>query len=204
MPVWLLESLISLTAGFVGEDTVTVFIDDRGHQGPGGPKSADKSFTVRVQGGPPLDIDVLSTLIRTSQYDQLYDFDFDSDVDDDDLTYFVKEIKKTSFGDANFDGRFDSADLISIFVAAHYEDGIPINSVWATGDWNADGEFDSGDLVRAFIDGGYEAASTLGPDSVRRGFRRDHGSLWAPGLELARHRLAPGVLLVGPKPIPYS
>ena len=58
-------------------------------------------------------------------------------------------------GDANQDGTFDSADLILVFKAGEYEDGIPGNSTWAEGDWNCDGDFTTSDLVAALQDGGY-------------------------------------------------
>ena len=74
-------------------------------------------------------------------------------------TTWVHEIANTYFGDSNLDGEFNSADLVSIFVAGEYEDAIGGNSTWATGDWSGNGEFDSADLVLAFQDGGYE----LGP-----------------------------------------
>lgn len=59
-------------------------------------------------------------------------------------------------GDTTLDGIFDSSDLIAVFTAGQYEDGLPLNSRWADGDWNADGEFDSGDLVAALQTGKYE------------------------------------------------
>ena len=59
-------------------------------------------------------------------------------------------------GDSNRDGFFDSTDLVVVFVAGEYEDGIPENSTWETGDWNGDREFDTSDLVWAFVHGDYE------------------------------------------------
>ena len=58
-------------------------------------------------------------------------------------------------GDANGDGRFDSSDLITVFQAGEYEDGVPRNSTFAEGDWNGDREFDTRDLVAAFQAGTY-------------------------------------------------
>ncbi len=58
-------------------------------------------------------------------------------------------------GDSNSDGVFNSADLILIFVAGEYEDGVQLNSSFETGDWNLDGEFDSSDLILAFQMGNY-------------------------------------------------
>jgi hypothetical protein len=52
---------------------------------------------------------------------------------------------------------FDSADLVSVFQAGEYEDGLPGNSTFEEGDWNGDGEFDSSDLVFVFQLGNYVA-----------------------------------------------
>src|SRR5690606_3483810 len=46
-------------------------------------------------------------------------------------------------GDANGDLVFDTADLIQVFAAGQYEDGVAADSDWSTGDWNDDGEFTS-------------------------------------------------------------
>ena len=67
-------------------------------------------------------------------------------------------------GDANMDGLFNSGDIVTVFVAGEYEDGVPLNSVWETGDFNGDREFDSGDLVTAMTAGGYGAAATAVPE----------------------------------------
>ncbi|MEZ6120971.1 MAG: hypothetical protein R3C28_30990 [Pirellulaceae bacterium] len=74
-----------------------------------------------------------------------------------DFVFMIKRILLTDFGDANLDGRFDSKDLIAVFQAGEYEDGIDGNSGWAEGDWSGDGDFDTQDLVVAFTDGGYTA-----------------------------------------------
>ena len=58
-------------------------------------------------------------------------------------------------GDANNDGKFDSSDLVAVFQAGEYEDGIAGNSDWAEGDWSGDGDFDTSDLVLAFQSGRY-------------------------------------------------
>ena len=58
-------------------------------------------------------------------------------------------------GDANTDGVFNSADLVAIFQAGKYEDGVVGGTHWMHGDWNCDSEFDSSDLVVAFQGGSY-------------------------------------------------
>jgi hypothetical protein len=62
-------------------------------------------------------------------------------------------------GDSNGDGIFNSSDLIVVFQAGEYEDGIAGNSTFEEGDWNRDGDFDSADLVLAFQKGNYVSAS---------------------------------------------
>ncbi|MBM99303.1 MAG: hypothetical protein CMJ77_09265 [Planctomycetaceae bacterium] len=59
-------------------------------------------------------------------------------------------------GDSNGDDAFDSTDLIMVFEAGEYEDGVPNNSDFSEGDWNQDGDFDTTDLVVAFEAGRYE------------------------------------------------
>ena len=61
-------------------------------------------------------------------------------------------------GDSNGDGIFNNSDLILVFQAGEYEDGIAGNSTFQEGDWNGDGEFDSGDLVFVFEAGTYTEA----------------------------------------------
>ncbi len=68
--------------------------------------------------------------------------------------------------DTNLDGEFNSTDLVNVLSAGQYEDGIPLNSVWATGDWDGDGEFTRLDLVVALADGGYEQGLRLAPAAV--------------------------------------
>jgi hypothetical protein len=63
---------------------------------------------------------------------------------------------RTTYGDANLDREFNSTDLVTVFAAGRYEDGIAGNATWAQGDWNCDGDFESGDLVLAFSTGAYE------------------------------------------------
>ena len=60
-------------------------------------------------------------------------------------------------GDSDGDGRFTTEDLIAVFVAGEYEDGIEGNSTFAEGDWDGDGDFTSQDLVYAFQQGSFIA-----------------------------------------------
>ncbi len=62
-------------------------------------------------------------------------------------------------GDANRDGIFDSADLLLVFQAGEYEDGIAGNSSFEEGDWDGDGDFTSADLILALRSGGYSPSA---------------------------------------------
>lgn len=66
------------------------------------------------------------------------------------------EVLPIHAGDANYDGIFDSGDLVQLFRLGEYEDDIVGNSRWQTGDFNGDLEFDSADVVEAFQTGLYE------------------------------------------------
>jgi hypothetical protein len=96
-----------------------------------------------------------------------HDLDGDAISTDGDIDYLVRSILRTSYGDANLDGVFNSADLIRIFQAGEFEDTINDNSKWSSGDWNCDGEFDTGDLVKAFTAGKYVAAARAPFDTAR-------------------------------------
>ena len=83
----------------------------------------------------------------------------------DEIDRFASEEGNTltviSYGDSNRDGFFNSSDLVLVFDAGEYDDGIAENSYWTTGDWNSDGDFDSSDLVIAFQTGQYEAEAAV-------------------------------------------
>ena len=87
-----------------------------------------------------------------------FDENGDGEVNEADRLIWVKthtlEGNGTYVGDANLDGEFNSGDLVEVFSAGKYEQGVMAG--WAEGDWDGDMVFDSGDLVAAFSDGGYE------------------------------------------------
>ena len=117
---------------------------------PTGDFSGDNQLT-------PFDIDLLYAAIRSGSKDPRYDLNGDGKVDKRDAEFLVEEVIGTSFGDATFDGRFDSSDLVRVFQRGEYEDDIRGNSTWEEGDWDGDGEFGTGDLVLAFQRGSYES-----------------------------------------------
>jgi hypothetical protein len=80
---------------------------------------------------------------------------------DDKVAWYenLSEAPTRPIGDANGDGVFNSSDLVAVFVAGEYEDGVPQNSTFEEGDWNGDQEFDTKDLVAAFQAGTYSNAA---------------------------------------------
>lgn len=79
----------------------------------------------------------------------------DHRVDAIDRDQLVIKTMGLAYGDANLDGRFDSEDLVAIFVAGQYDDNTVSNSTLSTGDWDGDGEFDDNDLAFALQQGQY-------------------------------------------------
>lgn len=60
--------------------------------------------------------------------------------------------------DVNGDGRFDTEDLIKVFIAGKYElsrQNVNARATYDEGDWNGDGYFDSDDMNFAFKSGAY-------------------------------------------------
>jgi uncharacterized membrane protein len=102
------------------------------------------------------DIDLLTEMTRVVSPNDTFDLNNDAVVDELDRRFWVHDLARTWFGDANLDGVFNSTDLVDVFQAGQYEDAQAGNSTWSTGDWNEDGVFGSGDLVAALQDGGYE------------------------------------------------
>ena len=98
------------------------------------------------------DIDLLTGGMQSG--DTKFDLNGDGLVDIADRTKWVEELSNTYYGDANFDGQFNSSDFVVVFGAAKYETGNPAK--WAEGDWNGDGLFNSTDFVAAFAGAGYE------------------------------------------------
>ena len=84
---------------------------------------------------------------------RIYDFAIDIDLIEDSV--IPNSVEERLYGDSNGDGKFDSSDLIRVFAAGEYQDGIPGNSTFEEGDWNGDGDFDTTDLIQAFAIGHY-------------------------------------------------
>jgi len=67
-------------------------------------------------------------------------------------------------GDTNWDGLFNSSDLVNVLAIGKYHTGQP--AIWVEGDWDQNGVFDSGDMVAAFVAGQYDrpAAARMVPE----------------------------------------
>ncbi len=103
------------------------------------------------------DMDLLSAEASTGTNNPAYDLNSDNLVNELDRVFWINDLKKSYFGDANLDGEFNSSDLVVVFTSGKYETGSAAG--WSEGDWNGDMLFESGDMVTAFTAGGYE----LGP-----------------------------------------
>ena len=101
------------------------------------------------------DIDLLSRTVAARIQDRRFDMNDDQTIDQRDRDEWVERIFGTSYGDANLDGVFDSADLVHVQRLGEFKDATGGNSTWSEGDWNGDGEFDTSDLVLAFQRGMY-------------------------------------------------
>lgn len=122
-----------------------------GFMGVGGDVNRD----LRMDGA---DANAIMSAVRSGIQDPRFNFTTDTIIDWADVTAWVHRAAKTTFGDANLDGRFESGDLVQVFQAGTYESLIPAR--WETGDWNGDERFTSDDLVIAMQDGGYGASAT--------------------------------------------
>jgi len=65
-------------------------------------------------------------------------------------------------GDANYDGVFDSTDMVRVFQAGKY--GTGEHAYWSEGDWTQDGVCGPADMVAAFTAGGYERPLAAVPE----------------------------------------
>ena len=103
------------------------------------------------------DIDLMTLASLADQYQARFDLNRDGSIDEFDRTIWIEDLRNSFYGDSNLDGQFNSQDLIVVFKSAEYEDGVELNSTWASGDWNGDLEFSTSDFVVALQTGAYEA-----------------------------------------------
>jgi hypothetical protein len=112
------------------------------------------------------DLDTINCWVTSGMsYHAPMDLDQDGDLDRADVERMMGFLR-TTYGDANYDGKFDSADVVQLFEHAQYDDGILHNSTWATGDFSGDREFDSEDLICIFQKSVYEPNADANRDGV--------------------------------------
>ncbi|MEZ6118720.1 MAG: hypothetical protein R3C28_19440 [Pirellulaceae bacterium] len=104
------------------------------------------------------DLDLVCIAVSSGSNQTPFDVNRDQQVDRQDVLALT-DLLGVPIGDSNFDGHFNSQDLVAIFIAAEYEDALVGNSSWSTGDWNCDGEFNTADLVLAFQANTYSLAA---------------------------------------------
>lgn len=106
------------------------------------------------------DLQILCRGLAEGKHEQSsLDVNLDGTADLMDVETILRYELKLPFGDANFDGRFDSSDLVQVFANGRYENREVDDAEWTSGDWNCDGEFDSSDLVMAMVRGGYDGVN---------------------------------------------
>ena len=88
------------------------------------------------------DIDLLCQELSHGNSSTRFDLSGDGVVDQRDIDFLVRNILQTEYGDANLDGRVDSADLNEL--ALHWRQSS--RASWSSGDFNCDGGVDAKDL----------------------------------------------------------
>jgi hypothetical protein len=112
------------------------------------------------------DINLIDQELRGESKNRVFDLTEDGLVTREDRQMLIKDVIRTWYGDSNLDGEFNTADLVTVFQAGEYEDGLAQNSSWSTGDWTGDADFDTSDLVLAFQDGGFEQGLVAAVNAV--------------------------------------
>jgi hypothetical protein len=130
-----------------------------------------RALTWLVNQGQGRFIPASGDLVQGSDFSQyaLADLDGDDDFDIvmyDHASWGLPWLENRPVGDANGDGRFDSADLIQVLAAGKYDDDVARNATFEEGDWNGDGDFDTRDLVLAFQAGTYWVPPALATHRV--------------------------------------
>lgn len=110
------------------------------------------------------DIELLSAALRESRRYDVFDLDANGEVDFNDRSTWIKDVARTSFGDSNLDGVFDTNDFLIVFQIDEYEDEIDGNSTWWDGDWNGDSDFTAEDIILAFSEGGFVLQAVAVPE----------------------------------------
>jgi hypothetical protein len=162
-----------------GDGDIDVISSALGFDGIGWHENLDSKGTF----GPRQFIGGGCEILSITDTNSVYGTDLDGDADVDFLSASSTECKqkvtwyeKRFVGDSNDDGVFNSSDLVIVFTAGEYEDGIPGNSTFEDGDWNVDGDFRTSDLVFAFQSGMYVAASVPDRSDIASAIAFEPGS----------------------------
>ena len=150
-------SLQRVNANAFGNDSASWF------GAPGTPGELLASIPGDLDGNgvvDPDDINALFVQMRSADPDLSFDLTGDGLVNAADRDRLVEEILSIPYGDANYDGVFNSEDFVAVFISGQYEDNLALNSTWQTGDWDGNGEFDTEDIVLSFIKGAYQATAS--------------------------------------------
>jgi hypothetical protein len=93
--------------------------------------------------------------------DLRFDLTGDGLVDTSDRDAMIVEVLGSTYGDANFDRVFDSADLIQVLQAGKFR-SLSAKATWEQGDWDGDGVFDTKDVLLALQRGAYRGDNVTG------------------------------------------
>ena len=152
-----IDAIVFSLDPFLIEDDLDALLEG---QAPGG-VTGDFNNDGQLTG---VDIDLLTTESAAGNNPPAYDLNSDALVDADDVGVWINDLFKSWIGDANLDGEFSSADLVTVLASGTYE--AEVDSAWTTGDFNGDGRTNSGDLVAALADGGYEVGPRAAVSAV--------------------------------------
>ena len=130
----------------VESDSLLIYRTETVSQSPRGDYTADESISLS-------DLEILDHALRDRVRRPEFDLDLNGVVDAADRLALVALAEKP-IGDANFDGVFDSSDLVQIMKHGGFERS-EADATWATGDFDGDGHFSTSDLVLAFKGGAY-------------------------------------------------
>lgn len=108
------------------------------------------------------DLNALSAGMIAGSTDVFYDVDRDGTVQQADWVSLHSRLTLIT-GDVTQDEKFDSSDIVKLFMAGKYEDLIDNNTYWVEGDFDGDLDFTTSDLILAFGEGRYEATSLAIP-----------------------------------------
>ena len=135
-----------LLAYSVESDSLLIYRNETVSQSLRGDYTADESISLS-------DLEILDHALRDRVRRPEFDLDLNGVVDAADRLALVALAEKP-IGDANFDGVFDSSDLVQIMQHGGFERS-EADATWATGDFDGDGHFSTSDLVLAFKSGAY-------------------------------------------------